>query len=103
MSIYAVFVQSKSSRVQLKSVANATNKRDDNAVKIFSKYQNFDDVFFEKQTNVLTFYQNADHAIELKKNELSYKLLYNLFVKKLKILRKYIDFALKKKINSSFH
>ena len=67
MSIYAVFVQSKSSRVYLKFVANATNERDDNAFEIFSKYQNFDDVFFEKQTNVLTFYQNINYVIELKK------------------------------------
>ena len=67
MSIYAMFVQSKSSRVYLKFIANATNERDDNAFEIFSKYQNFDDVFFEKQTNVLTFYQNVDHVIELKK------------------------------------
>ena len=48
MSIYAMFVQSKSSRVYLKFVANATNERDDNAFEIFSKYQNFDDVFFKK-------------------------------------------------------
>ena len=67
MSIYAVFVQSKSLRVYLKSVANATNERDDNAFKIFSKYQNFDNVFFKKQTNVLTFHQNVDHVIKLKK------------------------------------
>ena len=48
MSIYAVFAQSELSRVYLKFVANATNERDDNAFEIFSKYQNFDDVFFEK-------------------------------------------------------
>ena len=96
MSIYAVFAQSKSSRMHLKSVANATNKRDDSAAEIFSKYQNFDDVFSEKQTNVLTFHQNVDYIIKLKKNESLYELLYNLFVKKLKILREYINFALKK-------
>ena len=81
----------------LKSVANATNERDDSAFEIFSKYQNFDNVFFEKQTNVLTFHQNVNHVIKLKKNKLSYELLYNLSVKKLKTLRQYIDFALKKK------
>ena len=97
MSIYAMFAQSESSRVHLKFVANATNERDDSAFEIFSKYQDFDNVFSEKQTNVLTFYQNVDHAIELKKNESSYESLYNLSVKELKILREYINFALKKK------
>ena len=97
MLIYAMFVQSESSRVYLKFVANATSERDDNAFEIFSKYQNFDDVFSEKQTNVLTFHQNANYIIELKKNELLYKSMYNLSVKKLKILREYINFALKKK------
>ena len=92
-----MFVQLKSSRVYLKFVANATNERDDNAFEIFSKYQNFDDVFFEKQTNVLTFHQNVNHVIELKKNKSSYESLYHLSVKELKILRKYFDFALKKK------
>ena len=56
MSIYAMFAQSESSRVHLKFVANATNERDDNAFEIFSKYQNFDNVFFKKQINVLTFH-----------------------------------------------
>ena len=92
-----MFVQSKSSRIHLKFVANATNERDDSAFEIFSKYQNFDNVFFEKQTNILTFHQNANHAIKLKKNELLYESLYNLSVKELKILREYINFALKKK------
>ena len=32
MLIYAVFAQSKSSRVYLKSVANATNERDDSVL-----------------------------------------------------------------------
>ena len=96
MSIYAMFVQSKSLRVHLKFVANATNERDNNAIEIFSKYQNFDNVFIEKQTNFLTFHQNVNHVIKLKKNKSLYESLYNLFVKKLKNLRKYIDFALKK-------
>ena len=92
-----MFAQSKSSRVYLKSVANAINERDDSAFEIFSKYQNFDNVFSEKQINVLTFHQNVDHVIKLKKNESLYESLYNLFVKKLKILCEYIDFVLKKK------
>ena len=62
-----MFAQSESLRVHLKFIANATSERDDSAFEIFSKYQDFDDVFSEKQINVLTFHQNADHAIKLKK------------------------------------
>ena len=98
MSIYALFVQVKSLRVHLKIVGNATNNRNDNTTEIFSKYENLNDMFLKKQTNVLTFYQNVNHVIELEKIKSSYELLYNLFVKTLKILREYIDFVLKKKL-----
>ena len=67
MSIYAMFVQSESSHVRLRTVTNATNNRDNDVIEIFSKYQNFNDMFSKKQTNALTFYQNVNHVIELKK------------------------------------
>ena len=78
-------------------VTTTFQERDDVAFEISNEFKNFKNVFSKKQANILVLYQVNDHVIELKDEESSYELLYNLSTKKLKILRKYIDFVLMKK------
>lgn len=60
---------------------------------IISKvYRNWESVFSQFIANSLPPYQNKDHAIELEPEKTSFlSLIYNLFQRQLKTIRKYID------------
>ncbi len=60
---------------------------------IISKvYRNWESVFSQLSANSLPPYQNKDHAIELEPEKTSFlSLIYNLFQRQLKTIRKYID------------
>ena len=74
-------------------VTTTLQERDDVAFEISNEFKNFENVFSKKQANILVSHQVNDHVIELENEESSYESLYNLSVKELKILQKYIDFV----------
>jgi hypothetical protein len=56
-----------------------------------SEYHEFLDVFDKKAFNILVSHKSYDHKIVLKKNAISdYILLYKMFEKELKIVKKYL-------------
>ncbi len=61
------------------------------------KYHNFLNVFDKKASNTFASHRSYDHKIVLKKNAVfDYTSLYNMFEKKLKIVKKYLKNNLKK-------
>jgi hypothetical protein len=65
---------------------------------VFSfEYHKFFDVFDKKTFNTFVLHRHYDHKIVLKKNVIfDYILLYKMFEKKLKIVKKYLEDNLKK-------
>ena len=54
------------------------------------------EIFSEAQTETLSLHCEENHAIELlKRTTLSFKSMYNLFVKELKVLQQYLNVNLK--------
>ena len=95
--VYVVFVQSKTQSIRVDVVTTMFQEWNNVALEISEKFKNFEDVFSKEQANIFVSHQINDHVIELEDKELSYESLYNLSIKKLKILREYIDFILTKK------
>ena len=95
--MYIVFVQSKAQSMRVDVVTTTFQKQDNVAFEISNEFKNFENVFSKKQANILVSHQINDHIIEFENEESSYESLYNLSIKKLKILRKHIDFVLTKK------
>ena len=59
-------------------------------------YCKLTEVFSEAQTETLSLHHKGDHAIELlERTTLSFKSMYNLSVKELKVLQQYLDVNLK--------
>jgi hypothetical protein len=73
---------------------------------LFSKYYEFFNVFDKKTFNTFISHRFYDHKIVLKKNVIfDYILLYKMFEKELKIVKKYFEDNLKKRFiiaNRSF-
>jgi hypothetical protein len=65
--------------------------------KLSAEFVKYINVFDTEKADVLTAYNKNKHAINLKRNKLSFGSLYNLLIKELKILRTYFDAALAKK------
>src|SRR5947207_15795238 len=72
--------------------------------KFFNCYKNLFEIFFKKELEFLSSYQDhLDHHISLKKNIKSiFDFIYNLFELEFKILKKYIQDKLKKELIHSF-
>lgn len=95
--VYAIFAQFETTLIRVKIVKTTLNERNNFEFEISVKFKDFENVFSKKQTNIFASYQINNYIIEIENKELSYSFLYNLSMKKLKTLREYINFALKKK------
>ena len=71
-----------------------SNKKNE-FIKILFKYHNYIDVFDETDANKLFKHQFYNHAIETKNKIFSLDFIYNLFITKFEILRKYLNNNLK--------
>ena len=69
---------------------------DDNINQIFSEYFNFQNVFFEAKTNILSKHDSNDLAINTQDKKSSFNKIYNLSQFELKMLKKYITEQLNK-------
>ena len=59
---------------------------------ILKAYCKLTEIFSEAQTETLSLHCKENYAIKLlKKTTLSFKSMYNLFIKKLKVLQQYLD------------
>ena len=62
---------------------------------ISEAYKSLTEIFLENQTGILPSYYKGDHSINLlKRITLSFKSIYNLSVKKLTVLQKYLNINL---------
>ena len=67
------------------------------------KYQNYVDIFNKKKSKRLSEHNQIDYVIKIKNDKkFSFKLIYNLSITELKILRKYVKNNFKKKFIVSF-
>ena len=65
-------------------------------IQIPSQYLNLSDAFFKVAVNTLSEHAAHDLSIDTQEKNSSFRLIYNLFAKKLRILRDYIEKHLKK-------
>jgi hypothetical protein len=65
--------------------------------KLSAEFVKYINVFDTEKAGVLTTYNKNKYAINLNGNKLFFEPLYNLSAKELKVLRTYLDVALKKK------
>jgi hypothetical protein len=66
-------------------------------LKLFIKFVEYINVFDIEKVNVLTTHNKNKYAINLNKNKSFFKSLYNFLIKKLKILKIYLNAVLTKK------
>ena len=71
------------------------NKQKNSATLIPEAYKSFTEVFSETQIEILSSYYKDDHLIDLLEGTtLSFKSMYNLSVKELTVLQKYLNINL---------
>ena len=71
------------------------NEQENSAMLITEAYKSLTEVFSETQMRILSSYYKEDHSIDLLEGTTSsFKLMYNLSVKKLAVLQKYLNINL---------
>jgi hypothetical protein len=74
-----------------------TSIRVTNSSKLSMEFIEYVNIFNIKAFNILTSHSKNDHTINLDEDKPSFRLLYNLLVKELEILRTYLNISLKKR------
>ena len=94
--MYVVYIMTEESLLNTFNILLKTEK-----VHLSSLYKKYKKMFSESEVNKLSLHKEQDHEIILKDEQLSFKLLYNLFVMKLQVLQKYIKNNLIKSLSNS--
>ena len=63
---------------------------------------NYIDIFYQESIGKLLFNYLGDHDIKINNKDCLYKLLYNFFIRKLEVLRQYLNKILEKRWIKSF-
>jgi hypothetical protein len=96
--VYAIYVSDVDNSTFIKCLIIAAARITDFTVKpkLFIEFIKFADVFNIEKTSVLITNSKNKYAINLDKSKLSFKPLYNLSIKELKVLKTYLNDALAK-------
>ncbi len=79
--MYVMYIITEESLLNIFNVLLKTEK-----IHLSSLYKKYKKMFFKSEVNQLLLYEVWDHEIILKDRQLSFKLLYNLFMMKLQVL-----------------
>jgi hypothetical protein len=96
--VYAIYISDvnnstfiKYSIIAAARITNFTTKS-----KLFIKFIEFADVFDIEKADVLAAHSKNKYTINLNESKLPFEPLYNLLIKKLKVLKTYLNDALAK-------
>jgi fructose-1,6-bisphosphatase len=97
--VYAIYISNVDSSTSIKCFIIATIRIANFIIKskLFIEFIKYADVFNIEKASVLTAYNKNKYTINLDGNKLSFKPLYNLSIKKLKILKTYFNDTLTKR------
>jgi hypothetical protein len=96
--VYAIYISDVDNFTSIKYFIIVTTRITDFTAepKLFIKFIKFADVFNTEKASVLAAHNKNKYTINLNKSKSSFRPLYNLSIKKLKVLKIYFNDALAK-------